>query len=199
MMDGNASMESLLSGVGMAIAAAMLMIVVFTLFKSTGHANEAISLQSVASEVCGDIGTAAVSSVAISHNVTYPAEGIMIKITSDYVIAIDETGGEFARPLPVRVYPGSYSGDQTFWSDTAGMREYINRTLGSPGTEESPLNLTTGIEVTALMENACRDMAGNPLVMSAREPLTIEKLFLYTYNNTSHATESEPCVFVFRR
>ena len=78
-MDGNASMESLLSGAGITIAAAVLIIVVFTLFRSTGQANEAISLQSVASEVCGDIGTAAVSSVAYGHCRTYPAEGITDK------------------------------------------------------------------------------------------------------------------------
>jgi hypothetical protein len=124
-------------------------------------------------------------------------EGISLKITSDYVIASDVTGREFARPLPVRIYPGSYSsGGHIFWSDTTGMREYINLTFGSPGTAESPLNWTTGVEVTALMEKACMDMAGQPLCMSAREPLNIEKLFLYTYNNSSHATESEPFVFV---
>jgi len=200
MMDGNASMESLLSGAGVALAAAALMIVVFTLFRSTGQANEVISLQSVASEICGDIGTAAVSSVAYGHSETYPAEGITIRITSDYVIASDENGREFARALPVRVYPGSYNGgEQIFWSDTAGMRGYINRTFGSPGTAESPLNRTAGIEVTALMEKARLDMAGHPLGMSALEPLNIEKLFLYTYNNTSHVTESEPYVFVFQR
>lgn len=200
MTDGNASMESLLSGASVAIAAAVLMIIVFALFRSTGHANEAISLQSVASEVCGDIGSVAVSSVAFSHNATYPAEKFTIKITSDYVIAIDEAGKEFARPLPVRVYPGSYScGGQFFWCDTAGVHEYLNGTFGSPGTEESPLDLTAGVEVTALMENACLDMASHPLVMSASEPLTIEKLFLYAYNNTSQTTESEQYVFVFQR
>jgi hypothetical protein len=138
--------------------------------------------------------------VAVSHNRIYPAEGITIKITSDYVIASDETGGEFARPLTVRVYPGSYSsGGQIFWSNTAGMHEYINRTFGSPWTEASPLDQTAGFEVSVLIENACRDMAAHPLVISPPEPLTIEKQFLYIYNNTSHATESEQYVFVFQR
>lgn len=199
-MDGHASMESLLSGAGVALAAAAVMIIVFMLFRSTGQANETISLQSVASEICGDIGTVAVSSVAYGHCETYPVKGITVKITSDYVIASGENCREFARALPVRVYPGSYnSGGQIVWSDTAGLREYANRTFGSPGTAESPLNQTAGIEVRAFLEKARRDMAGRPLDMSAQEPLNIEKLFLFTYNNTSHATESDPYVFVFQR
>ncbi len=91
-MDANGSMESLLSGTGVAIAAAMLMIIVFTLSRSAGQANDAISMQSVASAVCGDIGTVAVSSWACSHNETYPSDGIMVKITSDYVVASDGAG-----------------------------------------------------------------------------------------------------------
>jgi hypothetical protein len=200
MMDGNGSMESLLSGAGVAIAAAVLLIIVLTLFRSTWTANDAISLQSAASEICGDIGTAAVSSVAYVHSATYPTEGITIKITSDFVIASDEAGREFARPLPVRIYPGAYACDgRIVWNDTAGMQEFINSTFGSPGTAEWPLNRTEGIKAAAFMEKASQDMVSHPLVMRALEPLAIEKLFLFTYNNTSHVSESEPYVFVFQR
>lgn len=197
MMDRAGSMESLLSGAGVALAAAVLMIIVFTLFRSTAPANETIALQSIASGICGDIGTAAISSAPCCFNKTYPASGITIKITSDYVIASDENGREFARALPVRVYPGAYrSGGQALWSDTAGMSEYLNRTFGSPGTAASPLNRTAGSAVTALMEQARREIAATPLDIRSPEPLKIEKRFLHIFNDTSLATEVEPYVFV---
>ncbi len=79
------------------------------------------------------------------------------------------------------------------------MREYINGTFGSPGTEASPLNQTASAGVVTLLKKACRDMAGSPLNVSMTRPLVIEKLYLYTYDNASGVTESEPYVFVFQR
>ncbi|OPY30775.1 MAG: hypothetical protein A4E28_00133 [Methanocella sp. PtaU1.Bin125] len=196
-MDRRGSMESLLSGTGIAIAAAALTIIVFTLFRSTAPANEAISLQSIASEICGDIGTAAISSVPCCYNKTYLAGGIKIRITSDYVIASDENGQEFARALPVRVYPGSYRSEgQVLWSDTAGMHEYFNRTFGSPGTAAVPLNRTAGGAVATFMKQARLEMACTPLDIRSPEPLKIEKRFLHFFNDTSLLTEIEPYVFV---
>lgn len=196
----NGSLEGLLSGAGIAIAAAVLMLVVFTLFRSTGQVNSAIALHTATSEVCGDIGTAAVSALAYNHCETYPAEGITIRVTSDYVVASDSAGDVFARPLTVRVFPGSYSGHNViFWNDTAEMRDYINRTIGSRGTEEEPFNVTEGNQAATLMEKACLAMASNPLCINAIKPLTVEKLFLYTYNDSSQAMESDPYVFVYQR
>lgn len=199
-MDDHASVERIFSGAGIAIAAAAVMIIAFALFRSTGPANDAVLLQSVASEVCGDIGTVATSSVAYCYNMTYETDGVAITITSDYVVARDNAGGEFARQLPVRVYPGTYaSGGPAAWHDPAGMREYINTTFGGHGTEESPLNTTAGHGLSSLLENARRDMAADPLLVRMHEPLAIEKLFLHTYNDTSRTMESEPYVFVFQR
>jgi hypothetical protein len=194
------SLEGLLAGAGVTVAAAVLMVVVLTIFHSTGPANSAIMLQNVASDVCGDIGTAAISSLPYAHIDIYTSEGITVRITSDYVLAGDASGHEFARPLPVRVFPGSYgSQDMIFWNDTGELREYLNRTVGSTGTEEQPFNSTGGSQAVALMEKARRDLAINPLYINTARPLTVEKLFLYTGNDSSHAKESEPYVFVYQR
>jgi hypothetical protein len=193
----NGSLEGLLAGVGIAVAAAMLMLVILMLFRSTGPANSAIALQNVAAEVCGDLGTAAISSIPYCHSETCPEEGINITVTSDYVVASDTAGHEFARPLPVRVFPGTYgSQDMTFWNDTGELGEYLNRTIGSPGTRERPFNRTGGRLAAALLEKAGRALASHPLCISDARPLTIEKLFLYTRNDSSPVMESDPYVFV---
>jgi hypothetical protein len=184
----------------MAVAAAMLMLVVLTLYSSTGPANSLIALQNVASEVCGDIGTVALASFPYSLNITCPEEGITVRVTSDYVLADDAAGQEFARPLPVRVFPGSCgSKDVIFWNDTGELREYLNRTCGSTGTKVRPFNRTEGNQAATLIENAGLTMASNPLCINAARPLTIEKLFLYTRNDSSHEMESDAYVFVYQR
>jgi hypothetical protein len=193
------SLEGLLAGAGIAVVTAVLMLVALTIFRSTYPANSAIMLQNIASEVCGDIGTVATSSIPYNRSGTYPVEGITIRITSDYVL-VNGTGQEFARPLPVRVFPGSYvSSDAIFWNDTAGLREYLNRTVGSPGTEERPFNRTEGSQAAAIMEQACRALASNPISLNPARPLTIEKLLLYTSNGSSQGMWSDAYVFAYQR
>jgi len=178
----------------------VLMLVILTLFRSTGPANSSIMLQNVASEVCGDIATAAISSLPYNGSHTYIAEGIAVRITTDYVLASDVAGHEFARALPVRVSPGSYGRqNETWWNDTGELREYLNRTVGSPGTRERPFDSMEDIQATALMELAGRDLAMKPLSINPARPVTVEKLFLYTCNDSSHAMESDPYVFVYQR
>ncbi len=192
------SLEGLLSGAGIAVAAAVLMLVALMLFGSTSPENSSIRLQNVASEVCGDIGTVAISSIPYNRSETYPADGITIRVTSDYVL-VGGTGHEFARPLPIRVFPGSYgSPDMIFWNDTGELREYLNRTVGSAGSEERPFNQTEDSQAKVLMEQACRAMASNPLCLNPVRPLTIEKLFMYRRYDNCQGMESDAYVFVYQ-
>jgi hypothetical protein len=197
MMDEGGSLEGLLAGAGVAVAAAVLMLVILALFRSTGPANSAITLQNLAARVCGDMGTAAIAVIPYNHSETYPANGMTVQVTSDYVIASDSAGHDFARPLPVRAFPGSYRDqDVVFWNDTAEMREYLNRTVGNTGTRERPFNETQGRQAAELMEKACRALAHDPIRISDARPLTVEKLFLYTRNDSSTTLESDSYVFV---
>ncbi|HEY3274205.1 MAG TPA: hypothetical protein VGJ92_10610 [Methanocella sp.] len=200
-MTGNSgTMESVISGAGIALAAALIMLVVIALYRSTGSADAAIALQSAAAEVSGDIGTIATLSVPFANNYTCAAEGITVRITADYVIVGCLPCSEFARPLTVRVYPGNYQGaDGTCWNDTAGMREYFNATLGRPGTKELPLTVANGSKASALLEKASLEMDSRPVLLDPSLPLTIEKLFVFVHNASSGITESEPYVFIYQR
>jgi hypothetical protein len=200
MTDDSGTLESLLSGAGLAVAAGMILLVIFIMYRSTGPANAAIALQTATAEVCGDIGTVAVSAMPCARDGICSPPGITIRITSDYVVAGSPRGGEFTRPLAMRVYPGSYAGqDGEGWNDTAGMRRYLNTTFGWPGTKESPLDVASGSQTSALLDRASRDMDSSPVLLDQSGQLMIEKLFLYIYNDTSGMAESEPYVFVYRR
>jgi hypothetical protein len=199
MRGDSGTLESLLSGAGMAVAAGVILFVIFILYRSTGPADAAIALQTATAEICGDIGTVAASSVPGARCEFYSLPGIMIRITSDYVVAGSLPDGEFARPLAVRVYPGNFScQDGTGWNDTAGLRAYFNDTFGRPGTRELPFDVDNGSRASALLADASRDMGHNPLFVDLSRTLTIEKLFLFTHNVSSDSTESEPYVFVYQ-
>jgi hypothetical protein len=191
-------MESLLSGAGVTIAAAVVMLAAIALFRSTGQADVAIELQTAAADACGDIGSVAASAIPYVLNATSSPLCADVRITSDYVIAVSPQGIEFARPLPVRVYPGSYRDNRgTCWNSTAELRQYLNATYGVPGTKESPLSADNGSQAAALLDNACRDMAIHPVYMNLSGQMTIEKLFLYIDNASKGIAEVEPYVFVY--
>jgi hypothetical protein len=193
-------MESLLSGIGVTIAAALIMLAAIALYGSTGPADIAIMLQTAAADVCGDIGTVAASTVPCAHRDTISRQGVGIRITSDYVVACGPQGMEFARPLAVRVYPGNYQGpDGACWNGTEGMHEYFNATFGRPGTKESPLSVDNGSRAAALLEKSSLDMVSDPVYADQSLPLTIEKLFVFVNNASSGIMECEPYVFVYQR
>jgi hypothetical protein len=200
MTDDSGTLESLLSGAGLAVAAGVILLAIFVLYRSTSPANAAIALQTAAAGVSGDIGTVAASAVSCASDGICSPPGITIRITSDYVVACSPPDREFARPLAVRVYPGCYAGrDGDGWNDTAGLRRYFNATFGQPGTKESPLDLAGGSQASALLERASQEMDSSPVLVDLSGHLTIEKLFLYIHNASSGMTESEPYVFVYRR
>jgi hypothetical protein len=199
MRDDNGTMEGVLAGAGITVAAAVIMLVAIDLYRSTGPADAAIELQTVTAEICGDIGTVAISALPCVRNETGDRQGINIRISSDHVVAVSSTGIEFARPLAVRVYPGNYQGGEgASWNGTAGLREYFNATLEQPGTGESPLSVANGSRARAQLEKARQEMNIYPLCRDPSVPLIIEKMFVYVHNASSGITECEPYVFIYQ-
>ena len=193
------SMEGLLSGAGVALAAALIMIVVLSLFQSLGPADAYIALQSAAAGVSGDIATVAASAVPGCNCETCPADGVTIRITSDYVVAADPFGRTFAKPLAVRVYPGNYSGSgDASWADTGGLLGYLNRTFGRTGGGQSPLSHDNNSKAAALLETARLSMASEPLAVDPGLPLKVEKLFLHAFDNDTGKVVIRPYVFVYQ-
>jgi hypothetical protein len=125
MIKDDSGSEELILGMGALIAVAVLLIVVFSLFRATLPADRSVALQSAASEISGDIATVASASVPYSHAEQYSYSGTCLTVSSDYVTALDSSGDSFARPLPVRVNPGCYSGNGVSWNSTAEFRAYL--------------------------------------------------------------------------
>jgi hypothetical protein len=199
-MDSRGALEGLLSCAGVTVASAALLIIAFSISGATRAPDAAIALQSAASAVCGDIGTVAVSAVPYNHSNVYDEDGIALSISSDFVIARSAGGAVFAKPLPVRVYPGRYSdGGSVAWSDTAGIREYLNATFGCRGTPESPLAGENATAVRGILEAARKQMALAPVAIGSGEPVTIEKLPVCFINETSDVEGCDHYVFVYRR
>jgi hypothetical protein len=198
MMDDAGFDYGILTGVGLMIAAAVLLLMVFSVFRATAPANTAIALESAASEVNGDIDTVAAMAIPYAHESTYDASGIDLLVGHDQVIT--RWGcSTYARPMVSRVYPGLYAeNDTVLWSDTAGFREYLNSSFNATGMPNDPIMANRTAELKALMGRAGRSMLDNPVAIAPKKPLVIEKLFIYTCGENG-VPGGEPYVFVYQR
>lgn len=198
MLDDHGNMEELMSGIGITLAAAVVLIIVFTLFRSAGTEDTAIALQSATSEVCGDIGTVATSAVSCRSTEVYAMNGIGLDITSDYVIAHGTADNVFARQLPLRVYPGKYDEENAAWNDTVGYREFLNATFNRSGAIESPLSPGNFTDLSGIMERARNRMVSAPLDVDPGKPVIVEKLYVYVLNETSLERGCDQYVFIYQ-
>ncbi len=197
-MDERGVDYGVLTGVGLVVAAAAVLLLVFSLLRSSQPANTAIALEAAASEVSGDAGV--VASMAIPYKVEryYDIEGINVSVSADRVTA--SAGKDvFSRPLACRIVPGEYSENgSTLWGGTAGMREYLNASFNATGTEGHPIDDSRSEELRRLMEKASRSTLLYPVEVCPGRPLAIEKTFVYTYNSSTHVAEAIPYVLVYR-
>lgn len=190
--------EELLLGMGVLLASAILLLVVFSLFRSTLPADRSVALQLCASDVSGDIATVASSSVPFSHVEQYLYNDIRISVSSDFVSANDSSGECFAKPLPVRVTPGRYASDNISWTDPSEFRAFLNMTYGADGSERSPIDSVNASGINNVLVRSRLSMVATPLVVDPTRPLIIDKQFIYLQNNSSPAKEGIPCVFVYQ-
>jgi hypothetical protein len=185
-----------ITGIGLMIASAVVLLCVFSLFNSARPANTAIALESAASGVCGDIQTVAAMAIPYKAERYYGFDGMDVSISTDHVTA---SAGNitYARPLPCRIVPGKYLHNGTvIWNDTADMREYLNSSFNATGTRESPVD--NGPELRRLFESAGRSTLLLPVQVASGRPLFIEKTFVYTLNGSSGSREVEPYVLVYQ-
>lgn len=187
----------ILTGVGLIIASAIVLMFVFTLYRSTAPANTAIALEAASGEVSGDVETVSSMAVPYSEERYYSFDGINVSVSADHVEA--SAGGEtFSRPLTARILPGRYvDNGSLLWDGTSGVREYLNASFAAMGTRDDPIpdNMSGGLGL--LLEKARRSTLLVPVEVPPKGPLLIEKMFIYTMNNTSHTMEAEPYVFVY--
>jgi hypothetical protein len=182
------------TGIGLMIASAVVLLFVFSLFRSAQPANTAIALESAASGVCGDIETVAAMAIPYKAERYYSFDGMDVSISTDHVTA---SAGNitYARPLPCRIVPGKYLRNGTvLWNGTAGMREYLNMSFNATGTREGPVANSTALR--RIFEDAGRSTLLSPVVVAPGKPLYIEKTFVYTLNGSSW--EAEPYVLVYQ-
>ncbi|HEY3421911.1 MAG TPA: hypothetical protein VGK13_02050 [Methanocellaceae archaeon] len=198
MMDDEGFDYGVLTGVGLMIAAALVLLMAFSMFRATAPANTVISLESAASQVNGDIGTVAAMAIPYVHESTYDTSGIDLLIGHDQVIARSGCS-TFSRPTVSRAYPGLYvENDTIMWGDTAGFREYLNVSFNATGTRNDPIRANRSSELGSLMDRAGRSLLEKPLSITPKKPLVIEKLFIYTCSEGG-MPGGEPYVFVYQR
>ena len=197
MMDDGGFDYGILTGVGLMIAAALVLLMVFSIFKATAPANTAIALESAAGQVNGDIDTVAAMAIPYVHESTYDVNGIDLLIGHDQVITRSGCS-TYSRPLVSRIYPGLYTEDNTvLWGDTAGFREYLNSSFNATGTRDDPVPMNRSAELEALMGRAGRSMLEEPITVMPKKPLVIEKLFVYT-SDEDGSPGGEAYVFVYQ-
>jgi hypothetical protein len=197
MLDEGGFDYGILTGIGLVIAAAVVLLMVFSMFKATAPANTAIELESAAGQVSGDIGTVAAMAIPYEHEGSYDLNGMDLLISSDRVTARSGCS-TFSRPLVIRVYPGSYAVNGTvLWKDTAGFREYLNESFNATGTADDPIDGNRSAELYALMGGYGRSVIESPIALTPDKHVVIEKLFIYF--NSSGKPGGVPYVFVYQR
>jgi hypothetical protein len=195
-MDERGMDYGMLTGIGLAIASAAILLFVSSLMGATAPSNRSIALGSAASEVAGDIATVASMDMPYRAEHYYGFGGMNVTISADRVMA--STGAEaFSRPLCCRVVPGLYSENGSLlWNGTAAMREYLNASFNATGTVDSPIDECRSAELECLMEGASRSTLLAPVEVCPGRPFVIKKELIYTYNSSTGATEAAPYVFV---
>lgn len=196
MLDERGMDYGVLTSIGLVIASAVILLLVFSMYRSTAPSNEVIALESAASEVGGDIDTVAAMGIPYASEKSYGFNGINVSISADHVTA---TAGcrTFARPLASRICPGRFKENDTLlWNDIAGLRELLNASFNATGTREDPIGDNRSSELRSLMERASRSTLMSPIPVPLDKPVIFEKAFIYTYDNASKRLEVEPFVFV---
>lgn len=180
--------HGVLTGAGVAIASAVMLLIAFSVFRATIPADSTISLCSAVEEINGDIGMVASMALPYACERTYGLNGIDVSITPEYISASDGSSVRFARPLVIRVYPGRYGENgSVVWNNTTDMRRYLNDTLGAPGTEDRPIDERGPGQLTEIMEKAGRSMIYDPLTVKENRPLIIEKAVIYSLDSRGKA------------
>ena len=197
-MDERASFEGLLSSAGSALASAVALLIVFAIFQNTGRPNTQLALEAAAAEVSGDISVLASSAVPYNDSHRYSFGGIALNISSDYVVA-SEGGETFARPLPTGLCPGRYCDGDLAWVGPESFVQYLNRTYDAPGTREAPLSEVNASAVKALLDGARQEMELRPLAVDLEKSIVIEKLFIFSHDDTNCELEADSYVFVYQR
>jgi hypothetical protein len=187
-----------LTGIGLVIASAVVLLFIFSLLRSSAPANTAIALEAAASEVSGDVETVASMAIPYQAERYYGFDGINVSISADRVTA--SAGNDvFTRPLASRIVPGKYEEDGLLlWNGTEGMRERFNASFNATGTKERPIDDNRSEELWRLMDGAGRSTLLCPVEVRGGRPLIIEKTFIYTYNDSTHAMEARPYVLVYQ-
>ncbi len=196
MMDELGTDYGVLTGAGLAIASAIVLLFIFSLLRSAGPSNTTVALEAAASEVCGDVE--AVASMAIPYKAEryYRFDGMNVSVSADYVTA--SAGGEtFSRPLAVRIVPWKYEEDGVvLWNGPEGMRERFNASFNATGTKERPIDDSRSEELSRLMKAAIRSTLPSPVEVGTGK-LVIEKTFVYTCNRSTRAMGAAPYVLVY--
>ena len=197
-MDDRGFDYGILTGVGLVIASAVVLLFIFSLLRASAPADTAVALEAAASEVGGDVETVASMEIPYKAGHYYGFDGVNVSIGADRVTA--SAGGEtFSRPLVARVVPGEYEeDDRPLWNGTPGMREYLNASFNATGTRERPIDDGRSQELLSLMDRASRSALLHPVEVRPGKPLVIEKTFIYTYNGSTRVTEAKPYVLVYR-
>ena len=185
----------IITGIGLAIAAAVVLLFILTVLKSSVSADRTIALESGASEVCGDIETVGSMAIPYTDMHYYDIDGIDIYVSSGYVNA--SCGKEtFSRQFSGRIVPGTYTVNGTrLWNGTAEMREYLNSSFGAPGTKERPIGNNSTDALKEFFDRASKSTLADPVEVPRGRPLIIEKTFIYAMEGAG--TEAEPYVLVY--
>ncbi|HTY90519.1 MAG TPA: hypothetical protein VMC84_05020 [Methanocella sp.] len=193
MLDDKGFDYGVLTGIGLAIAAAVVLLIALTMLRSSETADASVALQSAASEVCGDIEAVGAMAVPYKAERYYEFDGVDVRVSSGYVNA-SSGKGTFFRPFAGCIVPGKYEENGTvIWNGTAGMREYLNASFNATGTKDRPVDRNHTKALIALMVRAGVSTIVSPVEVPRGRPLVIEKTLIYAMDGA----EAEPCVLVY--
>jgi hypothetical protein len=198
MLDEGGFDYGVLTGIGLIIASAAILIFVFALFGSMKPANTAIALENAACEVSGDLETVGSIAVPYSESRYYGFDGIGVLVSEDRVTAT-MGGVSFSKPLTIRISPGKYVDNGSIrWNDTEDFRHYLKVSFNATGTIDDPLDPVYSARLGSLMRKAASSTLLSPVQIVPKRPLLIERSFVYLAGNYTVAPEVNAYVFVYQ-
>jgi hypothetical protein len=95
-----------------------------------------------------------------------------------------------AEPLATHIYPPNNN-----WTNTSGLRKYLNDTFGYSGDAPAPLDMKDKRAVEGLFSHTIPELARKPFRPDRERPLNIEKVMIYYHTGKEKITRDYVLIY----
>lgn len=185
--DEKAWVDYMLYSTGILFAGSILLILICGVLKLTIPSNEEILLQSIALDVVHQIEEVDLKPFPFNYSLKLkPSYRVVISYEYLTVTNFNYPNASYARILTASVYPAKNS----FWNNTAEMRNYLKREFGHTGREEDRIEANEAVNLSRIFYAIALNTS---IDIKWQDKVWIEKRFIYFDND-----ERRGYVFIYQ-